>query len=209
MKSRISLLCLTLALISVFAVNPVSCATPPSFCKCTCYSNSTIIPLNDPVSSASAPLQQRLFSALWTTTKAPPRSADDGNTKDNDGEKHKSGGNKKKQRTCADCNRQFCLDYNLPICAGIKALSASSSASTKPGRGAASGSASSVSAADDRIEDVVFATCFQRDSVKDQVIVWGFLGLTVGLLAWSFVGGFLGGVVEKVRGRHAYNPVMG
>jgi hypothetical protein len=59
-------------------------------------------------------------------------------------------------RTCADCNKQFCLSYNLPICKDVA-------------------------------EDNVFTTCFQRDSVKDQVVVWGFLLVTLGLLAWAAV----------------------
>ena len=29
-------------------------------------------------------------------------------------------GEKKKARTCNDCNKQFCLSYNLPICKGAE-----------------------------------------------------------------------------------------
>lgn len=55
-----------------------------------------------------------------------------------------------------DCTKQFCLDYNLPICAKAE-------------------------------EKDVFTTCFQRDSVKDEVVVVGFVGITMGLLAWAAV----------------------
>jgi hypothetical protein len=34
-------------------------------------------------------------------------------------------------------------------------------------------------------ETDVATSCFQRDSAKDQVIVLGFIGLTVGLLGWA------------------------
>ncbi|CZT15824.1 uncharacterized protein RCC_01660 [Ramularia collo-cygni] len=77
------LTCLSLAL----------AATPTSFCKCTCFSNSTIIPLTG--AGASSP--QRLFlredEPVTTTNTTAPHA-----------------------RTCADCNKQFCLNYNLPIC---------------------------------------------------------------------------------------------
>ncbi|KAF2458057.1 hypothetical protein BDY21DRAFT_22454 [Lineolata rhizophorae] len=63
-----------------------------SFCKCTCFSNSTIIPLNG---------EQR----------QPSPGSDGGES---------SSGNDKGGSTCNDCNRQFCLDYNLPICKGAK-----------------------------------------------------------------------------------------
>jgi len=63
---------------------------------------------------------------------------------------------KKKQRTCNDFNRQFCLGYNLPICKGAE-------------------------------EKDVFATCFQRDSAKDEAVVFIFIFATVGLLGWAAV----------------------
>jgi hypothetical protein len=31
----------------------------------------------------------------------------------------------------------------------------------------------------------VFTTCFQRDSAKDQAVVFVFIGATVGLLGWA------------------------
>lgn len=37
----------------------------------------------------------------------------------------------------------------------------------------------------DAEENDVVAMCFQRDSRKDQIIVWGFVLGTAGLLAWA------------------------
>ena len=61
-----------------------------SFCKCTCFGNSTIIQL-DGNSRASTP------------AKPVPH----GDTKTGHG-------------TCLDCNKKFCLEYNLPICKEAK-----------------------------------------------------------------------------------------
>jgi len=55
-----------------------------------------------------------------------------------------------------DCNKQFCLDYHLPICK-------------------------------DATEDDVFTTCFQRDSRKDEAVVFVFIIATGGLLGWAAV----------------------
>lgn len=127
MEQRLHLLFLWLALIA-----PALCAcktipsdhpgftNPPSlaatsFCKCTCFSNSTIIPLTNIPGESTA-----------------------------------------KKATCNDCNRQFCLSYNLPICKDAK-------------------------------DADVFTTCFQRDSTKDQLIVFTFIFVTCGLLIWATV----------------------
>lgn len=74
---------LLLALCALILSVSVSAASPPSFCKCTCFTNSTIIPL----SSNTAP------------TVDPPHL-----------DVRAAG------RTCADCNRDFCLQQRLPIC---------------------------------------------------------------------------------------------
>lgn len=102
-------------------------AAPTSFCKCTCFTNSTIIPLNDP-----------------PTTSSKPKPRDPASTP------------KSHRRTCNDCNKQFCLDYHLPICQGAK-------------------------------DEDVFTTCFQRDSTKDELVVFIFVFATGGLLAWAAV----------------------
>lgn len=110
-----------------------------SFCKCTCFTNSTIIQLNTKHDTDSK-------------TDAP----------------------KTAHGTCADCNRAFCLDYNLPICKGAK-------------------------------EEDVFTTCFQRDSAKDEAVVFIFISATVGLLVWAGVRGWVGKWREKRAGQ--YFPV--
>lgn len=56
--------------------------------------------------------------------------------------------------SCNECNRAFCMSYNLPICK-------------------------------DAEEKDVQTMCFQRDSRKDQIIVWVFILGTGGLLSWA------------------------
>jgi len=112
-------------------------SAPTSFCKCTCFSNSTIIPLSTTTSDRKTPANKPpfLFNRADSDSKEAPA--------------HHA-------RTCADCTKQFCLSYNLPICSTAK-------------------------------EENVFTTCFQRDSAKDQAVVFLFIGATVGLLVWSAV----------------------
>jgi len=93
-----------------------------SFCKCTCFGNSTIVALDAPT-AAKKPAAAELK----------PRAS---------------------RKTCNDCNRQFCLGYSF--CTGEK-------------------------------EENVLTTCFQRDSAKDQAVVFVFIGATVGLLTWAGV----------------------
>jgi len=102
---------------------------PTSFCKCTCFGNSTIVALDAPKASSPS------------------------------------------RKTCNDCNRSFCLGYSF--CKGEK-------------------------------EDNVFTTCFQRDSAKDQAVVYAFIGATVGLLGWAAIRPW----VRRVRERR-YTAVPG
>lgn len=101
--------------------HPNLTSAPTSFCKCTCFGNSTIVALDAPSPKKPVNPEPR------------PRA------------------NKK---SCNDCNRQFCLGYNF--CAGEK-------------------------------EENVLTTCFQRDSTKDQAVVFIFIAATVGLLGWAGV----------------------
>lgn len=136
---------------------------PTSFCKCTCFTNSTIIPLDGPSSSLknntffsdpSPPsLKVRNDNPLFDT-RAPAEGA---------------------KRTCNNCNKQFCLSYNLPICK------------------------------DADVEKDVFATCFQRDSTKDEIVVVGFIFATVSLLAWATIKPW----VERWREGRGYARVGG
>lgn len=71
----------------------ISSLAPTSFCKCTCFTNSTIIPLTGPNPSFYRNLLRREDDPVSIFNTTTPRA-----------------------RTCADCNKQFCLNYNLPIC---------------------------------------------------------------------------------------------
>lgn len=86
-----------------------------------------------------------------------------------------------KGRSCNDCNKSFCLSYNLPICKDASGREAT--------------------------EADVFTTCFQRDSTKDQVVIYIFVLATVGLLAWAAVKPFVGSIRDKTRTRRMYAPV--
>ncbi|KAK4187416.1 hypothetical protein QBC35DRAFT_498747 [Podospora australis] len=145
-----------LLLLAILSCVSLASASVQTYCKCTCFKNSTIVPLG-PASGNSPPpsfleLEKRAASS-----------------------------------SCAQCNRAFCLQkMNLPICK-------------------------------DAEEKDVITSCFQRDSRKDQVIVWGFILGTAGLLGWAAVkkvieskgwkrgadtgasqGGGLGGVFSRV-----------
>lgn len=118
-------------------------ASPTSFCKCTCFGNSTIVALD-----------------AHAATKKPAAP-----------ELHRPRASKK---SCNDCNRQFCLGYSF--CTGEK-------------------------------EENVLTTCFQRDSAKDQAVVYIFICATVGLLGWAGLRPWVEGWREKVRERRSYIPV--
>lgn len=118
----------------------------PTFCKCTCFTNSTIIELG-PASDNHPSLRHR--SPPSPTYQNEKRAA---------------------SASCDQCNRDFCLQkYNLPICR-------------------------------DAEDKDVSTQCFQRDSVKDRVIVWGFIVGTAGLLGWAGVRGVLEGRVKQQQG---------
>ncbi|KAF1814712.1 hypothetical protein P152DRAFT_455750 [Eremomyces bilateralis CBS 781.70] len=80
------ILCCIAVLLSLCTI--VDAASATSFCKCTCFSNSTIIALDG--------------SKPSTTARSGPLSL--------------ARDPKKGSGTCSSCNKKFCLDYNLPIC---------------------------------------------------------------------------------------------
>ncbi|KAL4940517.1 hypothetical protein BDV06DRAFT_19070 [Aspergillus oleicola] len=135
-------------------------SSPASFCKCTCFSNSTIIPL-DPDKGDS--------SSLHDTLKFFSRDVDF------DTQEEKRAGNYR-SLSCNDCNRKFCLGYDLPTCKGAK-------------------------------EEDVFTTCFQRDSRKDEAIVFIFIIATGGLLLWAIFRPWVQKWIEAARERRSYIPV--
>ena len=115
---------------------------PTSFCKCSCFTNSSIIALDGPSPSTSSSILS----------------------------------DENQNRTCADCNKQFCLSFNLSIC-------------------------------EEATEDDVITTCFQRDSAKDQAVVFIFIFATAGLLAWGAIKPYVGQWLDNRRVRATYTPV--
>ncbi|KAF2872122.1 hypothetical protein BDV95DRAFT_628543 [Massariosphaeria phaeospora] len=133
---------LLLLLTFVSFLSTALAASPTSFCKCTCFGNSTIVALDAPVASQKpSPLKDRAS-----------------------------------KKSCSDCNRQFCLSYTF--CQGEK-------------------------------EENVFTTCFQRDSAKDQAVVFIFIFATVGLLSYAAIRPWIEQWTERARERHDYIPVSG
>ncbi|KAG5978323.1 hypothetical protein E4U55_006242 [Claviceps digitariae] len=147
----------------------LSAAYAPVFCKCTCFKNSTIIPLGPksqqpPSDSSSHALRSRtLFSDSllvpadsWTAH--PPHadsdlssssSSDDDNTQPPHNMAPRS-----PSTSCSECTKSFCLNQGIDFCKEAK-------------------------------EEDVVTMCFQRDSNKDKIIVWGFILGTTGLLGWA------------------------
>ncbi|KAI1775981.1 hypothetical protein F4818DRAFT_441255 [Hypoxylon cercidicola] len=110
----------------------VTAASAPTFCKCTCFKNSTLIQLG-PQSASSLSFSD---SSSRTALRSPPLQ------------------DRAASASCTQCTRAFCLSQHLPICK-------------------------------DAEENDVLTMCFQRDSRKDQIIVWGFILGTIGLLGWA------------------------
>ncbi|KAL4752674.1 hypothetical protein BDW72DRAFT_191837 [Aspergillus terricola var. indicus] len=142
-----------------FADSPMRMSAPASFCKCTCFSNSTIIPLDPDKGDSSLHGTLGLFSR--------------NDYFDNQDEKR--AGNYR-SLSCNDCNRKFCLGYDLPTCKGAK-------------------------------EDDVLTTCFQRDSRKDEAIVFIFIIATGSLLLWALFRPWVQKWMEAARERRTYIPV--
>jgi len=100
----------------------------------------------------------------------------DGNSKTSPASPGKKSESKKVHGTCLDCNRKFCLDYNLPICKGAK-------------------------------EEDFFTTCFQRDSAKDEAVVFIFIFATVGLLVYAGIKPWMQRWSGRFRERQTYSAV--
>ncbi|KAK1707225.1 hypothetical protein BDP67DRAFT_527587 [Colletotrichum lupini] len=112
----------------------VSANSAPTFCKCTCFKNSTIVALGPQKADGEPP------------GNAPPSSRDTSSS---------SLLNKRAaSSSCSQCTKAFCLSRGIDFCSKAK-------------------------------DEDVQTMCFQRDSNKDRVIVWGFLLGTSGLLGWA------------------------
>ncbi|KAL4913167.1 hypothetical protein BDW62DRAFT_169506 [Aspergillus aurantiobrunneus] len=151
------LLLLSIVLLSLVSSSLAS--SPASFCKCTCFSNSTIIPLDPDKGDSSLHNALNLLSHRESIATQNEERA--GNYR---------------SLSCNDCNRKFCLGYDLPTCKGAK-------------------------------EDDVFTTCFQRDSRKDEAIVFIFIIATGGLLLWAVFRPWVQKWIEAARERRSYIPV--
>ncbi|KAI0813007.1 putative MFS transporter [Xylaria sp. FL0064] len=79
------------------------------------------------------------------------------------------------QSSCAQCTHAYCLSQDLPICKDVVGDKNSNNGNNNgiDGGGGSGG------------VDVVLSTCIQRDSRKDQIIVWAFILGTAGLLGWA------------------------
>lgn len=96
---------------------------PSSFCKCTCFSNSTIIelrPINTDKDLSDGLLKREAAPGLNFDDYATPEIDAREDSKDDDENKNKQTTSRNRALTCNDCNRAFCLDYNLPKCKGAK-----------------------------------------------------------------------------------------
>lgn len=135
-------------------------AAAPTFCKCTCFKNSTIIPLGPEHQS-----RRSVTLELPDTTSTSPAARQD----ELPGLAPRSA-----SASCSECTKAFCLKQGIPFCK-------------------------------DATEDDVFTMCFQRDSNKDKIMVWGFILGTVGLLGWAAFKRFS----EWRQGRGLRRPDMG
>lgn len=95
-------------LVLILSLTPLISARqePTSYCKCICFANSTIIPLN------SSPSTTHSHPALARSEQLDERAPAEPSSSSTPAKHHKL--------TCNDCNRAFCLDYNLPICRDAK-----------------------------------------------------------------------------------------
>ncbi|KGO72278.1 hypothetical protein PITC_050780 [Penicillium italicum] len=172
-QRSIQLLLLLFTILSFTSL--VAASTPTSFCKCTCFSNSTIIPLNPAKSETSSGIDHVLRFYKRDSLSSEVEHTDE----------YIKRAQKYRSLNCNDCNRKFCLDYELPTCKGAK-------------------------------EEDVYTTCFhvltgsvtpERDSRKDEAVVFIFILATGGLLAWAACKPWIERYVEAARERRSYIPV--
>ncbi|RYP35934.1 hypothetical protein DL767_003623 [Monosporascus sp. MG133] len=142
---------LYICLLLIGALVSLVSAAAPTFCKCTCFKNSTLIQLGP--SKSTSPTDPTL---LFLPRDSDPSSQQDTPNSLRSAPLRLELEQRAASTSCTQCTRAFCLSQNLPICR-------------------------------DAEETDVLATCFQRDSRKDRIIVWGFILGTAGLLGWAAV----------------------
>ncbi|RDA95490.1 hypothetical protein CP533_5374 [Ophiocordyceps camponoti-saundersi (nom. inval.)] len=94
---------LVVALAALIAV--VSAASGPTFCKCTCFKNSTIIPLG-PASQFkdSAPKPPSFLKRSDDSSSPPPLPLD----------------RRSASTSCSECTKAFCLSQGIDFCKEAK-----------------------------------------------------------------------------------------
>lgn len=122
----------------------VSASSSSLFCKCSCLTNSTLIPISGPDSSSL--------------------------------------------KTCTDCNRQFCREYNLPFCKGVEDEDIFTTCFRMSLLFRLSCLQSFITAAVWALHRLTYwLEEIERDSAKDQAVVFIFIIATVGLLGYAIV----------------------
>lgn len=186
------LLPLTYLLVLVSAAS-----NPTSFCKCTCGANSTIIPLDAPSSSSkqnprSFPLQdqtQRPANNILHILRS--RDSDDESSTSLSSSSSAAATKPTSTPSTGEedrkaSRRKTCNDCNKQYC-------------LSQGLHICEGVKS---------EDV-FTTCFQRDSRKDEAVVFIFIFATAGLLGWAAVKPWVMGWIDRARERRTYTALSG
>ncbi|ROW07536.1 hypothetical protein VPNG_07099 [Cytospora leucostoma] len=200
--NRLSIL---LFLLGAFASLAVA-ASAPTFCKCTCFTNSTIIEITPKSSRGSTTSHLKTPTEVDntdnqeeepTTTSDPSTlrrsfldaaaaAADDDDDDDDDDMNatlfpHPSTKNQRRRPRHPKSRRQR---PNAAAAPPSKRAQVSATCNQCNKAFCLSQSLPICKSAADK--DVV-TMCFQRDSRKDQIIVWGFIMGTAGLLGWAGV----------------------
>ncbi|KAJ5658107.1 uncharacterized protein N7484_001756 [Penicillium longicatenatum] len=192
---------------------------PTSFCKCTCFSNSTIIPL-DPTksSSGSASIDNvlNLYERAFDSVAADPAEGE-----------HDIIPRAQKYRalSCNDCNRKFCLNYELPTCKGAKEEDVFTTCFRKCGHAGPTvawvecdrdigGPNTRKEMKNENNTWTRLTSGLERDSRKDEAVVFLFIFATGGLLAWALAKPWIERYLEAAtngaqaaRERRSYMPV--
>ncbi|KAH7019499.1 putative MFS transporter [Ilyonectria destructans] len=108
--ARISLLML---LLGAF-MSLVAASSAPTFCKCTCFKNSTIIPLGPAHegSSSSAARQETLRSIDFNPELADHQPRDPVLSRPHSP--------RSKSKSCSECTKAFCLSQGIDFCKDAK-----------------------------------------------------------------------------------------
>ncbi|KAF0496967.1 putative mfs transporter [Gigaspora margarita] len=91
---------------------------------------------------------------------------------------------------CAECNKTFCKDYMKENCSDANGKFADENGKGKEG-----------------CEIQVTATCFERDSNKDEAIVYFYITITIGLLVTAFMKPFVEKWLNRPNPPHFYTSM--